>query len=117
MGQILEAYITNITSLKDLSLKLSLTTQEIDSDQMTRIFQLRGQLVKVYISDGNILPEVQTEVDNLLVEEKGNKTESQRLRAVLYRYWEQDQNGFDTFALYYADRMERIINQIKDKLD
>lgn len=43
------------------------------------------------------------------------KSPGQRLRAVIYRYWEQKGKQGD-FNLYYIAAMERLINQYKDKL-
>lgn len=45
-----------------------------------------------------------------------SKTQSQRLRAVLFRQWEQwgSVGEFDTF---YRNEMKRIIDQEKDKLE
>ena len=45
------------------------------------------------------------------------KSKGQRLRAVLYRNWEQNNEGCDTFTLYYESHMEKIIRHFKDKLD
>ena len=44
------------------------------------------------------------------------KTQSQRLRAVLFLLYEEDKKGHVTFESYYADLMERIINHYKTKL-
>ncbi len=49
--------------------------------------------------------------------EDNMKTPSQRLRGVLYRYFERDQQGFKSFATYYEHNMELIINHFKRKLD
>ena len=45
------------------------------------------------------------------------KTPSQRLRAVLYKNWEQNKEGYDDFQLYYNFKMEKIIDHYKGKLD
>lgn len=45
------------------------------------------------------------------------KTPGQRLRAVLYRLWEQKNEGYQDFNLYYRFKMEKLINHFKDKLD
>ena len=44
------------------------------------------------------------------------KTASQRLRAVLYRVWEQGDQKYD-FVLWYESQMERIINKYKSTLE
>ena len=57
------------------------------------------------------------EVIKLDAEDLGAKTPSQRLRAVLYRYWEQDPKGHDSFPLYYEYMMSKLIESVKNKLD
>ena len=48
--------------------------------------------------------------------EDQGKTPAQRLRAVLYRKWEQQSEGYKDFNLYYAYQIEQIINHFKSKL-
>ena len=54
------------------------------------------------------LPEIKTD---------DRKPPSQRMRAVLYRLWEKDNQGYDEFTIYYEMRMERIINKLKEQLE
>jgi len=49
--------------------------------------------------------------------EDNSKTPGQRLRGVLYKNWEQNKEGYDTFADYYRSKMEVIITHYKGKLD
>jgi hypothetical protein len=44
------------------------------------------------------------------------KKPSVRLRAVIYRFWEQQTDQSEPFDYFYQKRMENIINQFKDKL-
>jgi hypothetical protein len=44
------------------------------------------------------------------------KKPSQRLRGVLFRLFEQDNDGFKTFSKYYDSKMEQLINHYKGKL-
>lgn len=46
----------------------------------------------------------------------GSKTQAQRVRAVLYRIWEQQGKKGD-FESYYKSATEKIIEQLKEKLD
>ena len=48
--------------------------------------------------------------------EDHRKTQSQRLRAVLFLNWKYDSKGYKTFAMYYDSEMERIIEHFKKKL-
>lgn len=53
------------------------------------------------------LPEIKTD---------DTKTPSQRLRAVLFLMWKQDNQGHLTFTTYYEMMMEKIVNHFKGKL-
>ena len=48
--------------------------------------------------------------------EDTGKTPAQRLRAVLYRKWEQHSEGYKDFNLYYAFKVEGVINHFKASL-
>ena len=63
----------------------------------------------------------QDEIDKLEVPEvkpefKGEKTPSQRLRNVIYVFWEK-QGAKGDFETFYKRQMERLINKIKEQLD
>jgi len=49
-------------------------------------------------------------------EDRG-KTPGQRLRAVLFRLWEQVPEGYEDFNLYYQFKMNTVIEHFKSKLD
>jgi hypothetical protein len=44
------------------------------------------------------------------------RSKAERLRAVLYRYWEQDTGGFDNADSHYDSHMEKFIDHVKGKL-
>lgn len=48
--------------------------------------------------------------------EDKTKTHSQRLRAVFYRCWEQDKEGYQDYETYYKYKMETLIDHFKAKL-
>ncbi len=117
MKLILETMVEGISTRVDGSLKLTLSTQEVDSSTVGNMFQLRGKFVKCLLSDSNIT-EIEAElVDNSpMANVKKNKSESQRLRAVLFRLHEQLNDGSD-FEQYYKSVMNSLIDHYKQKLD
>lgn len=115
MKTLLAAQIDSIRTLKDKSLKITLESQELTPQVKAELMSYDG-LLKVLISDTNIQNEIISEVDNLDLEVGEKRSPSERLRNVLYILWEQNPSGYDDFNLFYRNRMERIINQIKDKL-
>lgn len=117
MKLILETTVEGISTRVDGSLKLTLSTQEVDSSTAGNMFQLRGKFVKCLLSDSNV-----TEIESELVDKtplasvKKNKSESQRLRAVLFRLHEQLNDGSD-FEVYYKSTMNNLIDHFKQKLE
>jgi hypothetical protein len=108
--------ISSLATKVDGSIKISLETQELNSQDSAKLFDLRGQMAYAIISPNEV-----DEKDVKLPNERadpamGTKTQSQRLRAVLYRLWEQSKGGTD-FESFYRVRMEQIIDQLKAKLD
>ena len=113
----IEANLENITSRADNSWTIKLSTQELDGSGIGQLSDLKraGGYCKVLISNTNISKLEEELIDNTqLVACKKMKTESQRLRAVLFRYAEQQQVEFETF---YKIEMVKIISHYKSKLE
>lgn len=117
MKIILETILETISTRVDGTLKLSISTQEIDSTKAGDLFQLRGKFCKLLLSDNNITSLEDEMVDNLsLVGGKKKKTESQRLRATLFRLHEQAGSNED-FEMFYKNEMNKIITHYQSKLE
>lgn len=112
---LLNTIIDKITTLKDQSLKITLESQELQPEEMAALFELRNKYVYTALDEAPINPD-DLDIKEPMKEFKTDKTPSQRLRAVLYRYWEQNKPTED-FDSYYKRKMEEIINYIKDKLN
>ena len=116
MKVVLEAQIDGIASKVDGTVTIKISSQELDKSAAGDIFGLRGKHCKVLLSDSNISTLEEEMIDNTsLVIGKKQKSESQRLRAVLYRYWEQKTEG--DFELFYKSEMNKIIEHYKSKLE
>jgi len=111
---ILESY----RSLKDGTLKLSFETGELSPQEMADIhFSLNKVGYLAYAPDPFATHEME-EIDKLKVEfDDTGKPPSQRLRAVLYRLWEQKPEGYEISEDYYRAKMEKLINHFKNKLE
>lgn len=112
----LPVLVTSLATKVDGSIAIKLETREMSPADSAVLFELRGSEAWAIISPSQI-----SEEDVKLPTEKadpsiGSKTPSQRLRAVLYRLWEQSRGGTD-FESYYRIKMEGIIDQLKGKLD
>lgn len=115
---IIAAFLESYRSLKDRTLKLTYETSELSPDQMVA---LHSSLTKYGFLAFNSEPftskDKQLIVDLEVDYDDPQKTPSKRLRGVLYRNWEQDNEGYTQFHDYYIVNMEKIINHYKKKLD
>ena len=112
----LPVIISSLATKVDGSIKIAMETRELNGEDSARMFDLRGTEAWVLISPSEIKDE-----DVKLPTERadpsiGTKTPSQRLRAVLYRLWEQS-HGVTDFESFYRIKMESIIDSLKGKLE
>ena len=118
---IFEGGVNKVSTLADGTLSINIHTQELPEETMMRVFSLRKCPGMVLISSDDISKAEQEEVEKFTTDfEVGKtKTASQRLRAVLYRVWEQEgqPRGYTDFPLFYESQMERIINKYKSTLE
>ena len=111
------AQLTRFASMTDKGLKLTFETGELTPEMSANVqysFQKVGYLA--FAPDPFATHELE-EIDKIKVEfTDTGKPPSQRLRAVLYRLWEQTPEGFKTFTEFYNAKMEVLITHFKDKL-
>ncbi len=101
MLQINSAIIRKIQTLADGSLRLQLDTPELSEAEMISLFTAyKSKDLGIQIDEPRI--------DN-------PKTPSERLRGVLYRYWENSKRE-ETFESFYVTEMSRISDHYKSKL-
>lgn len=94
--------VDKVTTMKDDSVKITLITRALTPQQMAELFfSVNKEILTIDIEE----------------EAKEWKSPSQRLRAVLYRLWEQsDKTTYPEFEVYYRAKIERIIESLKEKL-
>lgn len=109
------AAIEEIKSRKDNTWKLTVGTQEMAPEDEAILVALKGKEGHFVFAVQETITEQDIPTEHL--EFKGEKSPSQRLRAVLYRIWEQaaKESKLD-FEVFYRSRMERIIEQLKERL-
>lgn len=108
---------------KDRSISLSFTTQtEKTSEELMEFDKLLGDAGTLFFkSNGNLTKEEIKELDGAEIEVEG-KSKSQRLRNVMYVLYQQTEEqrideATTSFNDFYANRMEKIIEHYKSKLD
>lgn len=115
-GIMLPAYVENVTTRKDKTVKITIGTQEISPEKAGQLFNLMNSLSVMYISPKEIDDSEIEKVDKVNPD-LGGKTQSQRLRNVLFKLYEQDREGFSDFNNYYHNKTEAIITHFKGKIN
>ncbi len=100
----LKATVDGVRTLKDRSLRITITTQELAPDNASKLISLQNSLCDVLINDKGIsenemkmLKDSKWGLDDI----PNSKSPSQRLRAVLYRLWEQNNEDYKDSELFY----------------
>lgn len=111
------AHCTAISTRADRSLKVVFETQEADDSLASEIIALRHKVGFLVFAEQDLRPE-DIDVPDVEPEFRGEKSPGQRLRAVLYRLWEQSpERGVKSHEAFYRDEMEKVIEHYKKKLD
>lgn len=114
-GILVAAMVESITTRKDKSVKLVFGTQELSPTEAGQLFQYMNQLVTVYLCPAAIDNREIEQIDKL-EPELNNKTQSQRIRSVLYLLHQQNNEGFKSFDEFYKAKTEMYIDHLKTKL-
>jgi len=111
---IVPATMSSVSTLKDKTLKVTFHCQEMEAEQAAeciRLNQTFGWLVFASEkAEDYFVPDAPPP------EFKTSKTPAQRLRAVVFIYWQQ-LGGEGDFEVFYREKMEMMINLVKGKLD
>ena len=103
--------------LKDKTKKLVFQTNEITPEKAAQLQMCVQDFVYIGMKREAFRKEEINIIENVKSEYNDQgKSKSQRLRAVLYRKWEQQNEGYEVFDDYYNHHMEVIINHFKSKL-
>jgi len=102
----------------DGTLDIVFETNEISPSQMADIHSQRGTFGYIAFKEEPFKTKEKEIIENLETDyDDGKKTDSQRLRAVLYLLWKKEPEGYQDFNLYKKFKMEKIINHYKKLLD
>ena len=113
------AGIEGISSRADHSWKITVgTAQELTPEQVTILADLANGGAGWFVFKQSEI--VQADVPEFDVVGPQEKSPSQRLRAVMYIYWDtktSKRQPFDTFETWYKHMMERDVERWKNMLD
>jgi len=113
----LSAQIESLSTRADRSWKVVMGTQEMSPADVATLAAMQNQIAFVAINPDPFTSEQKEVIENTKAElSDTGKTHSARLRGVIYKLWEQDQEGYTDFHNYYIIKMDKIINYYKSKL-
>ena len=111
------AQVTEVKTLEDRSLRLKIETAlEVDPIQMTVLFNMVNKQGWFGFSESPISAAEMLSVPEVKKEFPSDRTPSERLRAVIYKYHQQQGGKPEDFELFYRRQVEKLINVIKEKL-
>lgn len=105
------AVLEGISPLKDGGMSIRFHTQEVKKTEQVTLLEYYQGFGWLQFSDSEVK---EPPIDKPL--ERGNKTPSQRLRAVLFVLWQQNYSDED-FDQWYRQRIEAIIDKVKESLE
>ncbi len=110
-----QAILTSFKRLKDKSVNVTFNLQEISSEDFMEIDTQIDSFGIVYFSLKGILTDQEKKAIDEVSLEVGGKTQSERIRNVLYRLHEQTETE-EEFDSFYKRKTNEIIEHFKNKL-
>lgn len=116
-GILIPAILESISTRADGTVKVTIGTQELSQGKAGELFALTRKVAMIYISPKETVDQKELDqVDKLDPDFTNAKTQSQRLRAVLFKLWDQAPEGFKDFDSYYKSKTDVIIEHFKAKI-
>lgn len=108
--------IEGISTRKDNTICIKLACNELNPHKVGELMGLHNKYSYCALKPENFTKNELSVVEGLKVDESIGKSPGQRLRGVIYRNWEQNDEGYKEFESYYINKMESIITHLKSKL-
>lgn len=113
MKILLPVQLNPISRRKDKSIKLSFETRELTPDETLTLMSMEGEEGWILFSSNPEISEGEIPQENA---ELNQKSQAERIRAVLYKLYVQDtqnQKYIGTFPNYYKEKTEKYIEFLK----
>lgn len=104
--------ITGVRSKVDRSLGLTLSTPELSTEERSEFMNLQGVNCNALFEPTDSTPSEVYEVKK----DVGQKTQGQRIRAVLFILWKKEGEKED-FETFYKNKTEKYIDFLKEKIE
>jgi hypothetical protein len=110
-----QGILTGFKRLKDKSVNINFNLNEISSEDFMEIDQQIDTFGVVYFSQKGVVTDEEKHAIDQATIELGGKTQSERIRNVLYVLHNQ-MDTTEAFESFYKRKTEEIIQHFKDKL-
>ncbi len=110
------AQLESISTRKDGTMRVAFGTQELPPSVAGDLFSMQNKICYLCIKPEPFRNEELKLISELEASDDNFKSPSQRMRGVLFRLFEQNNEGYKTFTLYYDSKMEQFINHLKSKI-
>lgn len=108
--------IKKVETLVDRGLSIKLHTQEMQEEDIAMMFKIKGLLGYFLFKSAPITQDDVATIPEEVREFKNDRTPSQRLRAVIYRLWEQTGKNGEGFLEFYSRHVDKLVDQYKEML-
>ena len=107
-----------ITTLKDGTIKLVFETNELRPADVGLLFSYRKSLGYLAFHPDTFSEEQADLISSLKCADFDNeKSDSKRMRNILFRLWQENKRGYEDFNLYYKYRMNGLCEMIKGEFE
>ena len=113
---IIPVIIEGVSTRKDNTISVKLACNELSPSDIGVVMSMHNKYAYCAIKPENFTKTELDMIQNLKVSDDIGKSPSQRLRGVLYRTFENENEGFKNFESYYTHKMEALITHLKNKL-
>lgn len=116
---IFAAAVEGVSTRKDKTLTVRLSTQEVGGDVAGLLFALQNAVVTVAIKEEKFGADEIEMLDNIKADplDKKPKSKSQKLRDTLYVLWKSAPGNYADFEDFYASKMEAILSHYQKQID
>jgi len=105
------SYIKGARALNDKSLSITLGTPELTPEEKAAVMELINEDCETFFN-----PLKQNDGEMTVTSEVERKSPSKRFRSVLFKYWIQLGSPGKVFEVWYVQYMEKLIDNIKERL-
>ena len=107
-----------ITTLKDGTIKLTFETQEMKPSDVGILFSYRKSLGYLAFKNEQFTEDQIKIIESLKCTDFDNeKSDSKRMKHILFRLWQENNRGYDDPNLYYKYRMSHLCEMLKSEFE